>query len=380
MESEGICESKEAIRFESVINDGNDLRKAVSKIAKDCVRPLVSLRDLTLGKDTQDRSRLWKIAKNYSDTVIFVARPILFPFGVIRTVFNTDLNFRGKVVTEVGQRCMIPFWYAQELPFQFVNYTKESSPIREDIKRVFSIVFGVPALGIVTPFAGVGAALTSIGSLLRTKTYQLDRGTFNQEVEGRKVLTFNFYARPGLTSVWNLEIPPARFRLDKYISFIRKSNSDIVFIPEVSPSIITELKSKLSDRYHYFFSNVGRRSVGIDPSFFIAFRGNLKGTSAFIPFKNQGFFKERGFFAFETEHSRYFCAYHPTLEDLKEICEQKMNGKSMTILGPLGFKRESASFKYLKEQGFTTPIKQELNQKQKMIETGSIFSKKFKGK
>jgi hypothetical protein len=96
----------------------------------------------------------------------------------------------------------------------------------------------------------------------------------------------------------------------------------------------------------------------MDASFFIAFRGELKKAPQFIPYKSQDLVMERGFFTFETADTVYFCTYRPSLDDLKEICERKVEEKKVALVGDMAFERNSLSFQYLEKQGFVSGLKE----------------------
>ena len=314
--------------------------------------------------------------------------------------FEYERTYRDSLaglVTTIAQGLITPFWLLQEslhysiIPIHSGEYGQNHSKVQEVVKRAFwAIFFKIPAFGISLPFAGIGVFLTGIGNKLQTKVYRVDHGIFNGEMnKNTKLMLLNPHMLPGGISLWNQGLTPASDRLDRLVSTVRDNNPDIVFLPEVNASVRSSLRKAFNDRYHYFFSNMGRRTLGMDASFFIAFRGTLKTIPQFIPFKNQDLVMERGFFAFETHDTRYFFTYHPTLEDLKEICAQKMNGKKAVLMGPLGFERGTPLFAYLEKQGFISGFKErtftetnapylhlyKIEEEDKKVENGTIFIK-----
>lgn len=313
----------------------------------------------------------------------------------------TSRDYLASLVTKVGQGFITPFWLLQEsfhhsiLPIHPGEYGQSRSGLQEVIMRVFwGAVFKAPTTLFSLPFAGVGVALTVIGNLLETKDYRCDSGAFKGELnKDTKLMHLNPHMLRGGIPLWKQGLMPASNRLDRLIATVRDNNPDIVFLPEVNASIRSTLRGALNDRYHYFFSNMGRRTLGLEASFFIAFRGSLKSVPQFVPFKSQDFVMERGFFTLETQDTRYFFTYHPSLEDLKEICAQNMEGKKIVLMGDLGFEKGSPSFEYLQKQGFVSNLKERvttetnapylhlynIEEEEKKIEKGMVFIKQGKG-
>lgn len=306
-----------------------------------------------------------------------------------------------SLVTKIGQKFITPFWLLEEsfhhsfLPLHPGEYGQSRSRLQEVIMRVFwGAVFKVPALLFFLPFAGVGLALTGIENFLHTKDYHAHRGAFKGEMnKDTKLMLLNPHMLRGGIPLWNQGLTPAINRLDRLIATIRDNNPDIVFLSEVNVSIRSALREALNDRYHYFFSDIGRRMLGLETSFFIAFRGSLESVPQFIPFKSQDVVMERGFFTFETQNAHYFFTYRPSLEDLKEICAQNAEGKKIVLMGDLGFERGSPSFEYLQKQGFVSGLKERtatetnapylhlynIEEEEKKIEKGMIFIKQGEG-
>ncbi|QVL56973.1 MAG: endonuclease/exonuclease/phosphatase family protein [Simkaniaceae bacterium] len=313
--------------------------------------------------------------------------------------FEYDKSYReslAEAVTKIAQGCITPFWLAEAslhytfLPLHSGEYGQNRSAIQEVVRRVFWGMFKVPTFIMSLPLAGLGIVLTGIGNLLQTKNYRADCGTFKGEMnKDTKLMMLNPRMLPGGLPYSMAGLTPASDRLDRLVSTIRDNNPDIVFLPEINASVRSSLRNTLNDRYHFFFSNMGRRTLGMDASFFIAFRGTLKNTPQFTPFKNQDLAMERGFFSFENHDTRYFFTFLPTLEDLKEICAEKMDGKKVVLMGDLGFERGSPSFEYIEKQGFISGLKErtptetnapylhlyEEDQEENKVEKGMIFIK-----
>lgn len=313
--------------------------------------------------------------------------------------FESEKSYRdslAEAVTKVAQMYIAPFWLLQQsLHYSSLNlhpgeYGQNQSLIQEVTRRFFWGSFKLAALMEASVFGAFGVVLTGIGNLLQTKDYRIDYGSFNGEMnKDTKLLGFNPHMLPGGLPLWTSGLLPAGERLERLISTIRDNNPDVLFIPDVSASIRGSLRQALNDRYNYFFSNMGRRTLGFDASFFIAFRGSLKSSPQFVSFKSQDYVKERGFFTLETHDTRYFFTYHPTLEDLKEICAQKMEGKKAVLMGPLGFERGSPSFEYLESLGFVSGLKErtptetnapylhlyKIKEDEQKVEKGAIFIK-----
>ncbi|MCB1072616.1 MAG: endonuclease/exonuclease/phosphatase family protein [Chlamydiia bacterium] len=313
----------------------------------------------------------------------------------------TYRDFLAGVVTKVGQGFITPFWLLQEslhhsiLPLHSGEYGQSRSGLQEVVMRIFwGVFFKAPAFLTSMPFAAVGVVLNGIGNILHTKDYRVDCGKFRGEMnKDTKLMLLNPHMLRGGIPLWNQGLTPASNRLDRLIATVRDNNPDIVFLPEVSASIRASVRNALSDRYHYFFSNMGKRMLGLDASFFIAFRGTLKSVPQFIPFKNQDLVMERGFFTFETHDTRYFFTYYPSLDDLKEICTLNMEGKKIVLMGDLGFERGSPSFEYLQKQGFVSGLKERtstetnapylhlynIEEEEKKVEKAMIFIKQGEG-
>lgn len=324
--------------------------------------------------------------------------------------FENEQSYRdslANLATKVGQGFTFPSRHLVEsfctdlttlIYFHPGEYNQSHSRIQKIAKMVFFDAFKIPFTLFFSSFAAVGLVLAGVGNLLARKGCRVDQGQFrgkmNKEI---KLMLLNAHMQkgpaPSLLPLWNQGLLPANSRLKRLVATIRDNNPDIVFLPNVNASMRSSLRHALNDRYHYFFSSVGRKVLGFDASFFVAFRGTLKSVPQFIPFKTQDHLMERGFFIFETQDTRYFFTHNPTLGDLKEICAQKMEGKKEILMGDLGFERGSPSFEYLDKQGFISSLKAGtptetnapylhlygLKEKEKKVEKEMVFIKQGKG-
>lgn len=278
-------------------------------------------------------------------------------------------NKAVSVVSGFGYLCSYPFHRMSEslhwsfLPIHPGEYGQKKTNQLEWI-RFFLRFFGFQAafFGISIPFATLGIVSHGISNIFNRTSYRVDEGSFSGELnKNTKVMTLNPRMHRSLPKVSNHGVTPGSDRFARLVSTVKDNNPDILFLLEMNATVRHALRQELEDRYHYFFSNMGRRTLGFEASFFIAFRGKLESKPKYVRFTQQGLITERGFMYFEANQTHYSCTANPTLEDLEEMKSKIKEGKKVVFLMETTFKKDGPEYAYLKEQGFPSVSVQETN-------------------
>lgn len=273
-----------------------------------------------------------------------------------------------SLVSKFAHLCSASFFRLSEslhysfLPLHPGEYGQKNSKQLEVVRRVLWGAFQLPATGVALPFAAVGLVCHGVSNLMNRMVYRMDRGTFSGEMNKHTTLmTLNPRMYRSFPFSHHGGVMPWKERHDQLVRTVRDNNPDILFLPEMNASARNALRKELDDRYHYFFSNMGRRTLGFEASFFIAFRGKLESKPEYVRFSDQGLVTEKGFFHFEANQTHYFCTASPNLQDLEEMSEKVKEGKKVVFMIDTTYEKSSAECAFLKARGFTSIAVKESN-------------------
>lgn len=291
--------------------------------------------------------------------------------GMEEISFNEkEVNPSASVstISNFAHLCSYPFLRLSEsfhwscLPLHPGEYGQKNSKQLEVVRRILWGAIQVPCYGVSIPFAALGLVCHGISNFFNRISYRVDKGSFSGELnKNTKVMALNPRMYRSFPLGSHHGVTPANDRFNRLVSTVRDNNPDIFFLTGMNASVRQALRHELDDRYHYFFSNMGRRTLGFEASFFLAFRGKLETKPEYVRFTQQGLMTERGYIHFEANQTHYFCTANPTLEDLEEMREKIKEGKKVVFLMDTTFKKDSPEYAYLKEQGFSSVSVKETN-------------------
>ncbi|MCB1110800.1 MAG: hypothetical protein KDK64_07435 [Chlamydiia bacterium] len=238
-------------------------------------------------------------------------------------------------------------------PFHSGEYAQTHLMIQELARRVARLAICFPTWMATLPFATVAALATTVGNLAHSSLYRTKCGDFKGETSLHpKTCLLNPRMLTGIAPQKAAGVELGSERYDRLVDTIRDNNPDVLFLPEVNRFTAPSLIKDLYDRYHFFFSGMGEKMVGEDASFFIAFRGELIRPPEYIPFREQGWLMERGYFIMETKERTYVCTYNPTPKNWSEILTKEYGDKEVVLMGEMS----SEDCYLLTDAGFVSMI------------------------
>lgn len=287
-------------------------------------------------------------------------------------------NYIADTLKWAGSEFMRPFWRAEA---EFQNCISpyqdgEQQKVQDYAKRFFVALFAVPCMAMTLPLALSTFALTGIARLFQSHDFRFIQGGLasSKTPDQTKVFHLNtcmFYG--GLPHLFG-GMRPAHERFDELAKVILAEDPDILFLCEFNRTLSNPMVDKLSDRYSYFFVDIGLNPLGMENCLFVASRVPIL-SAHYIPFEKPGEgdqrYINRGFFAIEAEDRWYIYTHlHPRdgeadremrqqqLDKIQEFIDQKTGGKPCVLLGDLNINRvEEPNTDYLSmiARGYSDP-------------------------